>query len=240
MLKRNYGYIKVVILLVLVVFLYAFTSERNKARVIDKPHVEFTSADNLFLTHDNVSKLLIQNPKGLNNKHKDIIDLNELESALSSNPMVKNAEVYMSVDGRLTAEVEQKRPIARVHTNASYYVDDEGSFMPLSNNYSARVPLVTGKIYKSKLEKVYKIAKKVDQDQFLKQHVIEIKQAENQDISLRLRQFDFVINLGSLDNLEKKINNFKAFYKKAINDKTINTYSSINLRFDNQVICTKK
>lgn len=239
-MKIDYGYIKVFILLVLVVFLYAFASKRNKTRVIGKPHVEFTSKDNLFLTHDNVSKLLIQNPKGLNNKHKDIIDLNELESALNSNPLVKNAEVYMSVNGRLTAAIEQKRPIARVHTKTSYYVDDEGSFMPLSSNYAARVPLVTGKIYKSKLEKICKIAKKIDDDQFLKQHVIEINQAENQDISLRLRQFDFVVNLGSLDQLEKKINNFKAFYKKAIKDKTINTYSSINLRFDNQVICTKK
>ncbi|MFD1062124.1 cell division protein FtsQ/DivIB [Winogradskyella litorisediminis] len=239
-MKINYGYIKVLFLLVLVGFLYAFSAERNKNRVINEPKVEFTGTNNLFLTHNNVSKLLIQNPKGLHNKHKDIIDLNELESALSSNPMVKNAEVYMSVNGMLTAEIEQKRPIARVHTNASYYVDDEGSFMPLSDNYSARVPLVTGKVYKTKLETIYRIAKTIDEDDFLKQHVIEIIQAENQDISLRLRKFDFVVHLGSLNKLKKKINNFKAFYKKAINDKTINTYSSVNLRFDNQVICTKK
>ena len=239
-MKVNYGYIKVLILLVLVGFLYAFSNARNKSRVINKPRVEFTSSDNLFLTHDNVSKLLIQNPKGLNNKNKEIIDLNELESALNSNPMVKNAEVFMSVNGELSAKIEQKRPIARVHTNASYYIDDEGSYMPLSANYSARVPLVTGTVYKSKLDKVYQIAKVIDGDQFLKQHVIEIRQDQNQDISLRLRQFDFVVNIGSLDKLDKKVNNFKAFYKKAIKDKTINTYSSVNLRFDNQVICTKK
>jgi cell division protein FtsQ len=225
---------------VIVGFLYAFTNTRNKSRIITKPEVKFSGSANLFLTHDNVSKLLIQNPSGLNNDTKDIIDLNVLESALNSNPMVKNAEVFMSVNGRLTAEVEQKRPIARVHTNASYYIDDEGSYMPLSTNYSARVPLVTGTVYKTKLDKIYKIAMVIDADEFLKQHVIEINQDADQNISLRLRKYDFSIKIGSLNKLQKKINNFKAFYKKAVKDKTINTYSSVNLRFDNQVICTKK
>lgn len=239
-MKINWGYIKIAVLLLLVGFLYAFSNHKNNDRVLKAPKVEFIGSDNLFLTHANVSKLLIQNPDSINNARKDIIDLNELESALNSNPMVKQAEVYMSVNGEITAEVEQKRPIARVYTNASYYIDDDGSYMPLSNNYSARVTLVTGRVYKTKLKRIYKIAKKIDEDEFLKQHVIEINQDEKQDITLRLRGFSFNVELGDLSNLERKVNNFKAFYKKAINDKTINTYSSVNLRFDSQVICTKK
>ncbi|MBT8246156.1 MAG: hypothetical protein HKP48_10750 [Winogradskyella sp.] len=239
-MRVNWGYIKVLVLLVLVGFLYAFTNTRNTRRVIDKPVVEFSSASNLFLTHQNVSKLLIQNPKGLHNDNKEIIDLNELESTLNSNPMIKNAEVYMSVNGQLSAVIEQKRPIARVHTNASYYIDDEGVYMPLSVNYSARVPLVTGMVNKTKLDKIYKIAKKIDEDEFLKKYVIEIHQKTDSSIDLRLRKYAFIVQFGDLTKLGKKINNFKAFYQKAIKDKTIDTFSSVNLRFDNQVICTKK
>lgn len=239
-MKVNYGYIKVLVLLVLVGFLYAFANARNTKRITATPKVEFKGSGNLFLTHENVSKLLIQNPQGLKNTNKELIILNELESVLNSNPMVKNAEVYMSVNGELSAEIEQKRPIARVHTNASYYIDDAGSFMPLSSNYSARVPLVTGTVYKTKLDAVYKIAKVIDEDAFLKQHVIEIKQDDKQNISLRVRKCDFDLQFGDLKMLDKKISNFKAFYRKAIENKTINTYSSVNLRFDNQVICTKK
>lgn len=224
----------------LVAFLYAFTNTKNARRIVGDPDVKFIGKDNLFITHENVSKLLIQNQDGLKNAPKEIIDLSVLESALNSNAMVKNAQVYMSIDGTLSAEVEQKRPIARVHTNASYYIDDEGSFMPLSKNYSARVPLVTGVVYKSKLETVYKIAKAIDEDDFLKKHVIEIHQKEDKSIELKLRLYDFNIQLGDLNQLKKKINNFKAFYQKAIKDKTINTYSSVNLKFDNQVVCTKK
>ena len=239
-MRVNYGYIKVVVLLMLVVFLYAFTNTKNKRRLIGDPNVKFMGTDNLFITHENVSKLLIQNQEGLKNKNKDIIDLSLLESALNSNAMVKKAEVYMSIDGMLSAEIEQKKPIARVHTNASYYIDDEGSFMPLSTNYSARVPLVTGTVYKNKLGTVFKMARTIDEDDFLKKHVIEIHQNDDKSIELKLRKYDFNVQLGDLNQLKKKINNFKAFYQKAIKDKTINTYSSVNLRFDNQVICTKK
>jgi cell division protein FtsQ len=204
------------------------------------PTIEFKGEDNLFITHETVSKLLIQNQQSVANKPKEIIDLNILETALNSNPMIKEAQVYINVDGALTAEVVQKKPIARVSTNASYYVDDDGSYMPLSTNYSARVPLVTGFINKNELHDVYIIAKKVQSDEFLKTHVVEIHQNENKSIDLKFRTDDFKIQLGSLKQLDKKINNLKVFYQKAMRDNTLNSYSVVNLRFDKQVICTKK
>lgn len=240
MLRVNYNYIKVGALAMLVVFLYAFARVKNGARKVQTPKITFKGDDNLFITHENVSKLLIQNQPGMANKPKEIIDLNELETALNSNAMIKEAQVYMSVDGLVTAEIEQRQPIARVSTNASYYVDNEGLFMPLSTNYTARVPLVTGTVLKNDLETVYTIAKAIQEDEFLKQHVVEIQQNNDKTIDLMFRLNDFKIHLGTLDLLEKKINNLKAFYQKAYKDKTLSSYSLVNLKFDNQVICTKK
>ena len=238
-MRVNYGYIKVLILLGLVVFLYAFTNARNKSRVVAKPIVEFLGSDNLYLTHDNVSKLLIQNYGGVKNVPKETLVLNELEKALKSNPMIKTAEVYVAVNGKLNAEIEQKTPIARVSTNASYYIDDEGSSMPLSKNYSARVPLVTGYVEKNNLKKVFKIARKINKDEFLKKHVFEIHQDINMNLYLRLRKCDFIVQLGDGEFLDKKINNLKAFYKQNQKNNTLNKYSQVNLQFENQVICTK-
>ena len=184
--------------------------------------------------------MLIQNQQSLTEQPKEIIDLNELELALNSNPMIKNAEVFMSVNGELSAEIEQKRPIARVNTTASYYIDDQGVFMPLSSNYSARVPLVTGNIKKNKLQTVFQFAKIVDEDEFLKKLVIEIHQNDDSTIDFKIRKNDFVVHLGSLNQLEKKINNFKVFYQKALKDNILNDYKRVNLKFDKQVICTKK
>ena len=240
MLKVNYSYIKIVVLLVLVVFLFAFSSVRNSTRKVSTPEIKFIGEENLFITHENVSKLLIQNQQSVANKPKEIIDLNGLENALTSNPMIKEAQVFIDVDGKITVEIKQKKPIARVSTNASFYIDDTGSYMPLSTNYTARVPLVTGAVYKNELTNVFTIAKKVQQDDFLKKHVVEIHQNENKSIDLKFRLNDFTIHLGSLKSLDKKINNLKALYQKAMRDKTLESYSIVNLKFDNQVICTKK
>src|SRR5690554_6937774 len=148
-----------VALLILVVFLYAFSSAKNMDRKVSQPIIHFKGDNNLFLTHENVSKLLIQNKESVKNKSKETLDLNDLEAALNSNQMVKSAQVYLSVNGQLTVDIEQKKPIARVRTDASFYIDDEGSYMPLSSNYTARVPLVTGNIDKNDLSNVFVVAK---------------------------------------------------------------------------------
>ncbi|WP_317131668.1 cell division protein FtsQ/DivIB [Formosa maritima] len=228
-----------IVLLGIVVFLYAFSTVKNTERKVTEPVIKFKGDNNLFLTHENVSKLLIQKNQSVKNKSKETLDLNDLETALNSNQMVKSAQVHLSVNGVLTAEIEQKRPIARVRTNASYYIDDQGSYMPLSSNYTARVPLVTGHIEKNNLENVFKMAQKVNEDEFLRTHVIEIHQSEKNTIFLKFRQCNFIIQLGNLKHLDKKIMNLKAFYNKALKDKTLNDYVNVNLQFDNQVVCTK-
>ena len=239
-MKIKLRHIKLLLILILVVGLYSFSKVRNDNRHTKDVKVLFLGDNNLFITEQNVSKLLIQNQKTLTDKPKEIIDLNELEGALNANPMIKEAQVFMSLDGVITAEIEQKKPIARVSTNASYYIDDQGSYMPLSSNYSARVPLVTGFIYKNDLGAVYEMAKHVQEDEFLLQHVTQIHQNEDRSLDLYFRLQDFKVELGQANLLDKKINNLKAFYKKALKDNTLKNYSVVNLRFDKQVICTKK
>lgn len=228
-----------IVLLGLVVFLYAFASSRNAVRKVSQPNIQFVGDNNLFITYETVSKLLIQNYGDVKNMPKETLDLNVLERALNSNPMIKSAEVYVTVNGTLTAEIEQKRPIARVCTNASYYIDDEGFYMPLSSNYSSRVPLVTGYVEKNNLKNVFTVASKIESDEFLKKNIVEIHQDKDEVIYLKLRQCPFLVQLGSVGFLDKKINNLKAFYQKSLKEKTLNNYSKVNLQFDNQVVCTK-
>jgi cell division protein FtsQ len=220
-------------------FLFAFSKYRNDYRKVTEPNIQFLGENTLFITEETVSKLLIQNQDHVAGQSKDIIDLNELETALKSNPMIKKAEVFMSVNGELSVEIKQKQPIARVHTNASYYIDDEGSYMPLSSNFAARVPLVTGNIKKNNLETVFQFAKAVNEDEFLKKHVIEIHQNDDETIDFKIRKSNFRVHLGTLKKLNKKINSFKAFYQKALKDNILNKYKLVNLKFDKQVICTK-
>ncbi len=219
--------------------MYAFSSARNSKRLVSQPNIQFIGNKNLFITQEAVSKLLIQNQQGVTNVPKETLDLNGLESTLNKNPIIEFAEVYVNVEGKLTAKVKQKTPIARVLGNNSYYIDSNGGVMPLSKNYTERVPFVTGFVKKNNLDIVYKVADYVLKDEFLKQNVIEIHQNKNNSIDLKLRQTKFVVHLGQIKQLEKKISNLKAFYIKATKDKVLDKYSKVNLQFGNQVVCTK-
>ena len=110
----------------------------------------------------------------------------------------------------------------------------------MSSNYSARVPLVTGYIEKNDLNNVFKVVDKIYKDEFLRKHIVEIHQNQNKTIVLKTRVLDFEVVIGNLDKLDKKVNNFKAFYQKAKKDKTLEKYKIVNLQFENQVVCTKK
>jgi len=239
-LRVNWNYIKGFVLLVLVGFLFAFSSGRNQSRKIAELEVKFLGDNNLFITHESVNKLLIQNGEPVTNVPKEILDLNGLENTLKSNAMIKTAEVYLAVNGKVRADVIQRKPIARVSTNASYYIDDEGKYMPLSTNYTAHVPIVTGSVEKNNLANIYTIANKIYNDEFLKTHIVEIHQNQDRTLSLKTRVYDFEIELGDLSDLNKKINNLKAFYQKAKKDNTLSNYKKVNLQFNNQVVCTKK
>lgn len=239
-MRINWNIFKGVLLLGLVVFLYAFSSHKNNRRPVSKIAVQFTGNENVYITSEMVNKLLIQNQEQLFNLPKDNLDLKEMEFLLESNDMIKSAQVYLTVNGEVRTKIEQKQPIARVYSDTTFYIDEDGLWMPLSPQHSARVPLVTGVVEKEDLEAVYKMALKIYKDPFLKTYITEIHQNETNEISLKMRLSDFEILVGPLENLDQKIKNLKAFYQKAKKDKVLDIYKTVNLQFDNQVVCTKK
>ena len=182
--------------------------------------------------------MLIQNNDYIKCVSKDILDLKALENKLSSHDMIENSEVYISINGILKIDIKQRNPYARVISDSSFYIDNNGTKMPLSDNYSARVLLVHGLNDESKIDYVFKLIKTIRDDEFLNSNVTDILISKS-DISLRVRNCNFEVLVGDLNNLETKIKNFKAFYQKAYRDKILNNYKKVNLQFNNQIVCTK-
>ena len=239
-MRSNWNFIKGLFLLGLVVFLYAFSSFKNNSRPVKSVNVQFTGEDNVFITSETVNKLLIQSQEKPYFLPKEGIDLKEMEFSLESNDMIKSAQAYLTLNGEVRVKVEQKRPIARVHSSDVFYIDEDGFRMPLSSEHSARVPLVYGVVDNEDFESVYKVASVVYNDSFLKMYITEIFQNEIKEISLKMRLLDFEVLVGNLDNLEIKLRNLKAFYQKAKKDNMLGIYKSVNLQFENQVVCTEK
>ena len=238
-MKINWNYIKTFLLLGVVFFLFAFAEKRNSTRVLSEVNLNFTNSENLYLTEEAVNKLLIQNEVRVKSIGKEALDLNRVEALLESHEMVENAEVFLTVDGRLGAEITQRKPLARVLASAPFYLDRQGLKMPLSEYHSARVPLVTG-VGEGQLKEVHPLMEFIATDEFLTQHVTGLHRQPNGKYQIYLRQLDFVLMFGEVKDIELKFKNFKAFYQKALKDKKLDAYEKVDLQFGDQVVCTKK
>ena len=238
-MKHKLKYIKLPALLILVAFLFSFAEKRNNARKISEVKVQFVAGENLYVTEEAVNNLLIQNDVAATGIDKETLDLNRVEDVLNNHDMIENAEAFLSLDGILQARIVQRKPIGRIVGSSTYYLDKNGKEMPLSPYYSARVPLLLG-IDSVSIEKAYPLVAYIQQDNFLTQHVTGIKALAGNKFELQMRKLDFKVYFGKAENIALKFNNFKAFYKKAIQDEKLDTYKRVNLQFEDQVVCTKK
>lgn len=238
-MRVNWNYIKLAFLSVTVIALYGFADQRSKQKNVSGVTVKFLGEDNLYITEDVVNKLLIQNYGPLKNRAKEQLVLNTIEEVILSNDMVKNAQVYLTVNGELVSKIVQRKPIGRVEGVSKFYLDDSGKHMPLSKYHSARVPIITGKITGKSLEDAYVILNYINEDDFLRKNVIGIHIEEEGNYQLKFRMENFVVNLGGVDNLNAKFKNFMAFYAKAAKDNSLEEYATVSLEFNNQVVCTK-
>jgi len=222
-----------------VFFLFAFAEKRNHARVLSEVNLHFTNSENLYLTEEAVNKLLIQNEVRVKSIGKETLDLNRVETLLESHEMVENAEVFLTVDGKMGALITQRKPLGRVMASAPFYLDRQGLKMPLSEYYSARVPLLTG-VGEEHLKQVYPLMDFINGDEFLTRHVTEVRRKGDGRYDIYLRQLNFVVVFGEVKDIELKFKNFKAFYQKALKDKKLDAYEKVDLQFGDQVVCTKK
>lgn len=222
------------------VFLYSFSAYRNENRNLKQPEIVFAETES-FITKAEVNKLLKQNFGTLTSVKKVQLDLGKVEKSICENPMVGKAEVYATVDGKLVAEISQKKPVARIFEgNKSYYLDYEGHVMPLSENETARVPLLTGNLKAVEAERLTKLLKYIYDDNFLKKNITGLEVRPEGNIIMGARGYDFDIVFGSPINVDRKFDNYKAFLQDAIKDTLTEKYKTINLKFTQQVVCTKK
>jgi cell division protein FtsQ len=223
-----------------VIFLFSFTSNRNENRKLTKSVVVFVGDNALFVKRETVNKLLIENKENASSIGKDKLDLNKLERRLDSNEMIEKSDVFVSIDGVLKAVVKQKTPVARVlDGNGSFYIDYEGGVMPLSTNFTARVPLVSGMINRKNSEKYAQVFRVIYDDDFLKKNIIAVQIMPNGRLKMLNRNYNYEIDFGNVTDMEQKFKDYKAFFQKAVLDSSLYKYKKIDLRFTKQVVCTK-
>ena len=117
-MRVNWNILKLSLLLVAVIGLYGFSDYRSKQREIENIDIKFLGDNTLFVTEASVNKLLIQNYGAVKNRAKEKLVLNTIEEVIQSDDMVKKAQVYFTVDGKLVSKIVQRKPIGRIESES--------------------------------------------------------------------------------------------------------------------------
>lgn len=244
MIKKVLVIIGLCILAGYLVFAAVYFEDKPKDQICS--HFEIVSDDDTdsnLVDIEDIEKYV--DSKGLNPYGKPIKDINtyEIEKAIVTNQMVKSAEVFVTSNGGIRAVVKNRKPILRVINNsgASYYIDKDGEKVPLSRNFVADLPLATGAVKedfaKNELREFALFLKK---DDFWDSQVGQIVVLSNNELKLIPCIGNHEIILGEIDNYKEKLDKLKTFYKKGLSETGWNRYSIINLKYDKQVVCTKR
>jgi len=186
------------------------------------------------------------------------IDLKDIEKNLSAVRELKGVEVYITVDGILHVDADQRDPVMRVITSYgnNYYIDKDGFVIPHSISYTPHLLVISGHIEvpdscilgKSILEmdnelmvnKAFSIVKYINENEFWDRLFEQIWINEKDEIELVPRLGDQIIKFGDAGNYEWKFMVLESFYRQALPVMGWNKYDEIDLRFEGQLVCRKK
>ena len=235
-MKFNWNKITISIMLISSGFAFYSFNKKNENRHIKGLDISILPSQDSYLSKDSITSIL--NP--FLGDEKKSIDLNLIENIVDNNSYVDKSEVSLSFSGKLVLKIKQKTPVGRVISeNEMYYVDKDLRKMDLSKHQSARVPIVIG--FENEISRSYlkRILELINDDAFLKQNISKIIINSPNRISLKLRAYDIIVNMGDQRNLKNKFLKLRAFYTRANAKKKLIEFKQINLQFDNQVVGVK-
>lgn len=188
------------------------------------------------------------NPVG---KATGSFNLKKLEAELEKNVWVQSAELFFDNNEVLKVIVQEREPVARVFTigGTTFYIDKDLNMLPLSDKFSARLPVFTGfpsdkkvlsKTDSSLLADIKTISVALQKDSF------SMAMIEQVDITAQ-RMFEMIPKLGNqlivfgdASGAEDKLKKLKLFYKEVMVKAGWNNYSIINVQYKGQVVAKIK
>jgi cell division protein FtsQ len=178
----------------------------------------------------------------------DMVDMRSVEAYLMTNPYIRKADVYLGASGKLILHLQQRQPVLRIVDNNGqhWYVDTDTVRMPVSEYFTARVPLVngdfpvTGDIHQWPVGQLYEIVTALKEDEFMSSLIDQIYVESTEKIWLIPRMGPSRILIGNTDGLEDKVDRIQKFYKDALPTTGWDTYAYIDTRFAGQIVAKKR
>lgn len=182
-----------------------------------------------------------------------------IHKVLDNNPYVKYADVQTGIDGRMKVDVTLRNAIVRV-INARglcYYIDEDGWIMPTNAGHSSRVLVMSGYIKGgisqenltnlhidhlsdgSVVREIFNLSVYINQDKFLKRLIGQVYVDSHGELEFSPLIGDYTICFGGFEDMKEKFKKLLAYYHEGAGKAGWIAYHSIDLRYKNQVICSK-
>lgn len=224
--------------------------------------IDYGAAD-VLITKKEIDSLLLKTAGMLNGKPLGYINTGAIEKAIRNQSYVAKVSVYENNEGTLFIDIRQREPLLRIINNKyeSFYIDESGTLLPVNPDFSARVLVANGNIddsyiknpnyrinilalsdsvfYDSLMTNLYKLTMYITHDKFMKAQIAQIYVNEFREFELIPRIGNHVILLGKAEDLEEKFKKLYAFYRFGLNKIGWNKYNVINIKYKNQVVCSK-
>ena len=204
--------------------------------IFNEKNIQLSS--NNFINNDSIKINLLDNYKSLDSLNADIETVYEIEQIISRIPFVKKANVYITVNSELNIQVQEKKPVLNLY-NSDYLLSENGLLIPKIDSLNIDLISFFGEIDPTIYTNLSNLSKMIKKDDFLKDHIKYIY-TDSLSFYLSVNRFNYNIELGSLENISEKLNNYKVFIASKIDDEILNKYSHLNLKFNKQVIAQKK
>lgn len=248
--------IPVLYLIIIPVFLVSSANSRRcKGISIDIKD----SSDYHFVTKQQLLNLVYGNTGKIIGKTVKELSASEIENKINGLRELKEAEVYITIDGTIHVYANQRDPVMRVMPDGGgdFFVDEDGVVVRKRNLYTPRLHVVGGNvnisaamlngvsvldtsIKNSILKDIYYLVEYINDDSFWSAQIDQIYVDNDDQIDLIPRVGNQVIHLGTTENLEGKLRNLMAFYDKVLPEVGWNKYSVINLEYKDQIVCKKR
>jgi cell division protein FtsQ len=236
------------------VFALAFVNKQEQELKCKKVNISIYPLDVRFYNRQSIFNVIrneIGNEKKLIGLPMKEINVSKFEEKLAKQVHIEKADVHIDLHGEMNIKVVQRVPILRVirFDGTQYYLDKKGFKIPISEAYTAHVPVANGNIFE-RYEKgdtvysfvgnqLYDMASFVDKDPFLKAFIEQIFVRADNELVLVPKIGRAYFIFGTTENLEEKFEKLLVFCQEGLNRIGWNKYRSIDLRFKGQVIGKK-
>lgn len=251
-------------LIVYFVAAFGFVAKKQASAVCESIKVTIRdSAINQFIQKEEILEIVLEKQKNLLGQKFSNINKQEIEELVNNHSYVKNSEIFSTVNGGLNINITQRKPMLRVVNGKreSYYIDSEGVIFPVSRNYTSRVLIANGYIFEpfnwikhrelfsgnfelnsrtKVLYDLFTLTEYIYNNELWKAQFTQIYVNSKYEFELIPRVGAHIIYFGDISDYQEKFRKLEAMYLHGFINTGWNQYHAINLKFKNQVVCTKR